>query len=156
MRFGQFTTDPEARPLLLALKNAGFVVIVTTNQPGISRGEINRNELDLMHRALQQRLPIDDILVCPYEDASHPCCKPQPGLLIEAAFKWSLDLDRSFVVSNHWADAKAAQIAGCTSVMINSPWVGNDHHDFLVPDLATAVRKIGQLYSVKFVTTVTA
>lgn len=148
MRFDQFVINPKAQPLVQALKSADFVVIVATNQPGISRGEIDRRELDLMHRALLKKLAIDDILVCPYDDSSHPCCKPQPGLLIEAAFKWSLDLGHSFVVSNRWEDAKAAQVAGCTSVMIDSPWVGNDHHDFIVPDLATAIRKIHQLNTI--------
>lgn len=156
VRFEQFVINPEARPLLQALKSAGFVVIVATNQPGIARGEIHRSELDLMHRTLLQKLPIDDILVCPYDDSSHPCCKPQPGLFIEAAFKWSLDLDHSFVVSNHWADAKAAHVAGCTSVMIDSPWVGKDHHDFIVPDLATAVRKIRQLHTMNSVASAAA
>jgi phosphoglycolate phosphatase-like HAD superfamily hydrolase len=66
---------------------------------------------------------------------------------LEAGFKWGLDLDRSFVISDKWPDAKAAQIAGCTSVMIQSPWVGNDHHDFVVEDLKAAVAKILHLHA---------
>ena len=69
---------------------------------------------------------------------------------MEAAFKWSLDLDHSFVISDKWQDAKAAQIAGCTSVMIDSPWIGDDHHDFVVKDLGSAVAKIVQLQSRQF------
>jgi len=145
LRLEQFRVNEEARELLSALKKAGFLLIVATNQPGVSQGLLSRHELDLMHTILRRKLPIDDVLICPYDDASHPCCKPQPGLFMEAAFKWSLDLDRSFVISDKWQDAKAAQIAGCTSVMLQSPWIGDDHHDFLVKDLGAAVRKILQL-----------
>jgi len=150
LTFDQFKVQLSAAPQLARLREAGFVIIVTTNQPAVSRGELSRRELDLMHAVLQRRLPIDELLVCPYDDATHPCFKPHPGMFLEAAFKWSLDLDRSFVISDKWQDAKAAQIAGCTSVMIDSPWIGTDHHDFVVPDLEQAVNKILQLHSTLF------
>jgi phosphoglycolate phosphatase-like HAD superfamily hydrolase len=51
------------------------------------------------------------------------------------------------VISDKWQDAKAAQIAGCTSVLVRSPWIGDDHHDFVVGSLAEAVGKIRQLCS---------
>ena len=61
---------------------------------------------------------------------------------MEAAFKWHLDLERSFVISDKWQDAKAAHIAGCTSILIKSPWIGSGHIDFVVPNIAAAVGKI--------------
>ncbi len=142
LRLEQFQVIEEARALLQGLKDAGFLLLVATVQPAVSEGELSRNELDLMHRVLKHKLPVDDILLCCADDSSHPCYKPQPGLFMEAAFKWGLDLDRCYVISDKWQDAKAAQVAGCTSVMIDSPWVGTDHHDFVVADLATAVKKI--------------
>ena len=142
IRLEQFQVIEETRSLLQSLKDAGFLLLVATVQPAVSRGELSRNELDLMHHVLKHKLPVDDILLCCADDASHPCHKPQPGLFMEAAFKWGLALDRCYVISDKWQDAKAAQVAGCTSVMIDSPWVGTDHHDFVVPDLATAVKKI--------------
>lgn len=145
MRFEQFRVNPAAAALLTELKRAGFVLIATTNQPAVGRGDLSRRELDLMHAALRKKLPLDDILFCPYEDETHPCQKPQPGMFLEAAFKWSLDLERSFVVSDKWQDAKAAQVVGCTSVLIRSPWIGDDHHDFVVDDLASATAKVQQL-----------
>jgi len=142
LRFEEFRIHPEAPGCLAVLKRAGFVLIATTNQPAVSQGHLSRRELDLMHAQLRRKLPLDDLLVCPYDDPTHPCHKPQPGMILEAAFKWSLDLDRSFVVSDKWMDAKAAQVAGCTSVLLNSPWIGTDHHDFVVADLPAAVAKI--------------
>lgn len=141
-RVEEFQVVESARPLLRKLKEAGLLVLVATVQPGVARGELTRNEVDMMHRVLLHKLPVDDILLCATDDESHPCYKPQPGLFLEAAFKYGIDLDHSFIVSDKWQDAKAAQIAGCTSVMIRSPWVGDDHHDFVVDDIEAAVRKI--------------
>ena len=142
----QFQVNREIAPLLQQLKAAGFILIATTNQPGIARGYQSRSELDLMHRLLRRALPLDDILVCPH-DASEgcPCRKPRAGLLREGAFNWQLNLDRSFVISDKWQDAEAAHQAGCTSVMLASPWLGTVHHDLVLPHLAAAVEKILQL-----------
>lgn len=149
-RLDRFVIRPEAAALLHRLKSSGFILVATTNQPGVDRGQISRGDLDMMHQVLRRKLPLDDILACHYDDASHPCCKPQPGMFLEAAFKWSLDLDRSYVVSDKWQDAKAAQIAGCTSIMIRSPWIGDNHHDFVVEDLASAVERIERLQATLF------
>jgi D-glycero-D-manno-heptose 1,7-bisphosphate phosphatase len=143
----EFEVNPGVATLLKKLKAAGLVVIATTNQPGLSHGQLSRRELDRMHETLRRTLPLDDILVCPHAEADHcPCRKPKPGLLIEAKFKWHLDMDRSFVISDKWQDAEAARAAGCTSLMLKSPWVGSVHHDFLLTDFSSAVDKIIQLH----------
>ncbi|HAB17107.1 MAG TPA: HAD-IIIA family hydrolase [Verrucomicrobiota bacterium] len=147
LRPDQFRTNPLAVECLPVLKEAGFLLIATTNQPAVSQGILARRDLDLMHARLRRQLPLDDILVCPYDDRTHPCCKPQPGMFLEAAFKWSIDLDHAYVVSDKWPDAKAAQVAGCTSVLLESPWIGQDHHDFVVPNLRAAIHKILSLHA---------
>ena len=137
-----------AVPFLGQLKAAGLVLIATTNQPGISRGYQNRREMDRMHDLLRKTFSLDDFLVCPHDETDRcPCRKPKPGLLVEAAFKWHLDLDRSFVVSDKWQDAEAARSAGCTSLLVNSPWVRTTHRDFVLPDLGAVVEKILRLKS---------
>lgn len=141
-----FHVNEEAVEPLTHLRSAGYLMLAVTNQPGISHGSLSRRELDMMHGVLRNRLPLDDILVCPHDESDRCSCrKPRTGLLIEAAFKWQLDLDRCFVVSDKWQDAAAAQVAGCTSILIQSQWNGGGHHDFIVPSLADAVEKILQL-----------
>ncbi len=141
-----FKLREEAAPLLKKLKAAGLILIATTNQPGLSRGYLSRRELDRMHERLRKIFPLDEILVCPHDETDRcPCRKPKPGLLTEAAFKWHLNLDHSYVISDKWQDAEAARIAGCTSLLMESPWVGKVHRDFLLPDLAAIVEKILQL-----------
>lgn len=148
LHMSDFRLRPGVKSNLLRLRDAGFLLIVTTNQPGLADGRLCRSELDLMHRSLRHLLPIDDILVCPHADNDDcHCHKPEPGLFTEAAFKWHLDMDLSFVVSDKWQDAAAAHVAGCTSVMIESPLIGNGHHDFLVKSLTAATDKIVGLYT---------
>jgi D-glycero-D-manno-heptose 1,7-bisphosphate phosphatase len=138
-----FRINLEALPLLKKLKAAGLILIATTNQPGLSRGYQSRRELDRMHDILRQKFPLDDILVCPHDETDRcPCRKPKPGLLVEAAFQWHLDLDHSFVVSDKWQDAEAARTAGCTSLLLQSPWLGTVHRDLVLPDLGAIVDKI--------------
>ena len=142
----EFKIIPEAAAPLKKLKAVGFVLIATTNQPGLSRGYQSRRELDRMHDMLRRSFPLDDIMLCPHDEADHcPCRKPRPGLLIEAAFKWHLSLDHSFVISDKWQDAEAARTAGCTSLMVKSPWISQVHHDFVLPDLIAIVDKILRL-----------
>ena len=143
LTFEEFKVRKSALAPLKILKEAGFVLIVTTNQPGLSRGYQSRRDLDLMHSQLRKLFPLDDILVCPHEENDHcPCRKPKPGLMIEAAFKWHLNLDHSFVISDRWQDAEAARTAGCTSLLLESPWIGQGHHDFVLPDLNSIAEKI--------------
>ena len=142
----EFHVNEAIAPLLRRLKAAGFRLIATTNQPGISRGYQSRRELDRMHDLLLRKLPLDDILICPHDEMDLcPCRKPKPGLLVEAAFKWHLELPASFVVSGKWQDAEAARAAGCTSLLLQSPYNGDGHHDFILPDLPAITDKILQL-----------
>jgi D-glycero-D-manno-heptose 1,7-bisphosphate phosphatase len=142
----EFHPNSEVAPLLNELKAAGLLLIVTTNQPALSRGELSRRELDRMHQLVLKTFPVDDILVCPHEEMDACTCrKPKPGLLIEGAHKWRLELSRSFVISDKWQDADAARRAGLTSLLLDSPWLGGGHHDFVLPDLSSLVGKILQL-----------
>lgn len=145
---GEFKIRSEVAPLLHELKAAGFLLIVTTNQPGLSDGSLSRRELEYMHDSLKRTFPLDDIMVCPHEEMDRCTCrKPKPGMLLEAAHNWRLDLSRSFIISNKWQDAEAGRRAGLTSLLLQSPWLGRDHHDFVLPDLSTLVEKLLQLNS---------
>lgn len=143
VRLEDFRIRDDAAAPLQQLRDAGFFLFATTNQPGVTSGAPTRRELDLMHTMLMRRLPLNEVLVCPHPIDDHcPCRKPQPGLLREAARRHAVDLDHSFVVSDRWVDAEMAEAAGATSVLIRSRHNGNGHHDFIVPDLASAVTKI--------------
>ena len=145
-----FRVTREAAPLLKRLKDAGLLLMATTNQPGLSRGYLSRRELDRMHELLRATFALDDLLVCPHDEADGCSCRrPKPGLLVEAGFKWRLSLDHCFVISDKWQDAEAARAAGCTSLLLQSPWNGKAHRDLVLPDLAAVVDKLLQLRTTK-------
>jgi D-glycero-D-manno-heptose 1,7-bisphosphate phosphatase len=101
------------------LHELGYVLVVITNQPDIARGTQTRDEVDRMHALLRQRLPLDDIVVCPHDDADGcRCRKPKPGMLLDAAVRLNLDLRSSFGVGDRWRDVEAAQNAGVPAIYI--------------------------------------
>ena len=102
------------------LKKAGLLVIVVTNQPDIGNGIVEAALVDAMHDKLRQVSLIDDIMVCPHrQNAGCQCRKPSPGMLIEAAKKWKIDLKNSFMVGDRWGDIVAGERAGCYNILIN-------------------------------------
>jgi len=102
------------------LKQAGFLLIVVTNQPDIARGVQSRAAVDAIHQALGKALPLDDFLVCAHDDSDQcDCRKPRPGLLLRAAEQHGIDLPRSFMIGDRWRDVEAGASAGCTTVWID-------------------------------------
>jgi len=109
-----------AADALRDLKQAGFLLIVVTNQPDISRGTRSRTTVDAIHQALREALPVDDFFVCPHDDSDHcDCRKPLPGLLLRAAQKYDIDIPRSFMIGDRWRDVEAGANAGCPTVLID-------------------------------------
>ena len=111
---------PEAPEALRALKQAGFLLIVVTNQPDIARGTQPPAAVEAIHEILRQALPLDDFFLCPHDDSDLcDCRKPHPGLLLRAAGKHNIDLPRSFMVGDRWRDIGAGANAGCATVWID-------------------------------------
>lgn len=111
---------PGVAEALARLRERGLSLIVVSNQPDVARGSLAPEELERMHERLRRSLPLDDILVCPHDDAQQcPCRKPKPGMILEAAQRHHVDLRRSFLVGDRWRDVEAAHAAGCTAVFID-------------------------------------
>jgi len=111
---------PGVRDACNRLREAGFALILVTNQPDIARGRVSAEQVSEMNRHLQRYLQLDGVGLCPHDDAARCSCrKPQPGLLLEAARVWNLDLKSSFIVGDRWRDIEAGQRAGCRSIFID-------------------------------------
>jgi transaldolase len=108
-------------PLALRkLKEAGYRLIVVTNQPDVARGKQSKSVVEQIHKKLFDVLPIDDILVCYHDDSDQcDCRKPAPGLLFRAAKQYDIDLNSSFMIGDRWRDIQAGQSAGCTTIWID-------------------------------------
>lgn len=119
MTLAEFVLVEGAAADVRRLKDAGFTVIVATNQPELARGRLTRAALDAMHAKLRAEVPVDAIQVCPHDDDNHCACrKPQPGLLLSAAREHGIDLTRSFMVGDRWRDVEAGRAAGCRTVLV--------------------------------------
>ena len=125
---------PGAAPALARLKDAGFALVMVTNQPAVARGLCTLEEVDRVHDELERRLALaggsalDGRYVCPHhpqaEDpryrADCDCRKPRPGMLHRAARDLGLDLRRSYMVGDRRSDVAAGAAAGCTTVQVLS------------------------------------
>ena len=105
---------------LASLRNAGFLNIVVTNQPDVAGGRQQVEIIEAMHRRLRLDLALDDIRVCLHADADGcDCRKPKPGMLLQAAGEFGIDLGQSFMVGDRWRDVAAGKAAGCASFFID-------------------------------------
>jgi D-glycero-D-manno-heptose 1,7-bisphosphate phosphatase len=102
------------------LKKAGFLLIVVTNQPDIANAKTTAARVDELNQAVKKATGVDDIFVCPHNDAANcDCRKPKPGLLLQAARRWDIDLANSFMVGDRWRDVEAGRSVGCRTVFID-------------------------------------
>lgn len=110
----------EVLPALIQLKSAGFLLIGATNQPDVARGTTPIETVQTINDVLMQKLPLDDIRVCYHDDKDNCSCrKPSPGLLINAAKDYGIDLSKSFMIGDRWKDIDAGKNAGCKTIWVS-------------------------------------
>jgi D-glycero-D-manno-heptose 1,7-bisphosphate phosphatase len=146
---------PDDVPVALRrLADAGFALVVVTNQTVIARGLATPAEVDainaqIAHLIAEQGGPrLTEFRVCPHHpQATLPayrrvcgCRKPRPGMLLEAASVLALDLRRSFMVGDRISDVAAGRAAGCRTVLVqtgahtSAPIVSDVSMDGVRPD----------------------
>ncbi|MCX6631539.1 MAG: HAD family hydrolase [Candidatus Solibacter sp.] len=116
----QLAIYPDAAEALRRLKQAGYLLIVVTNQPDIARGTETRAAVDRINAAIGASLPVDEFLVCAHDDADNcPCRKPKPGMVLDAAARHAINLPHSFLVGDRWRDIDCGAAAGVRTVLIH-------------------------------------
>lgn len=116
-----FEILPEAPEACRRLKQAGFLLIVVTNQPEVGRGTVKKEAVEAMHAKMCHELPIDRVGVCYHSGhgaSDCDCRKPKTGLLISAAQELNVDLKQSWMVGDRWRDIDCGFAAGCRTVFI--------------------------------------
>lgn len=114
----------EVKPAMDRLKKAGFILLCVSNKPDVARGLMTQSNVDAIMAKFRQELPLDDIFLCMSPDTASPCYKPNPGLLLEGAAKYSLDLKQCYMIGDRFRDVGAGQNAGCKKTI----WI-NRHYD---------------------------
>jgi D-glycero-D-manno-heptose 1,7-bisphosphate phosphatase len=111
--------EPEAHEALAALRAAGYLLLVVTNQPDVRRGLMPAEALDAIHVRLAQTLPVDDIAACTHDNADDCACrKPKPGMLLELSRRHGVDLSRSWMVGDQDRDIACGKAAGCRTILL--------------------------------------
>ena len=110
------------------LKDAGFLVVVATNQPDVGRGIVAKELVEMIHEAMQTAIPLDRVEVCFHPGRGQSDCdcrKPKPGMLLRAAKELGIDLAESWMVGDRWRDIDCGHAAGCRTVFIYSGYAEN-------------------------------
>jgi len=138
-----FRLYPDATQGVAQLKAAGFVVIVATNQPDITTGKLAPETLARLPDRLRAHIAIDDIEVSTAtRSAPDRRRKPEPGMLLDAAAKWDIDLGASYMVGDRASDVICGVNAGCRAVFIDLGYTAEKaptDQDATAADLAGAV-----------------
>ena len=121
-RLEEFHLYPDALESCVSLKNAGFLLVVATNQPDVGRGTQTQAVVEAMHDLLLRELPVDLVEVCYHGGTNYSqtctCRKPLPGMLLSAARKHEILLSESWMVGDRWRDVDCGQAAGCKTIFV--------------------------------------
>lgn len=111
---------PGVEDALGRLKEAGYVLVVVSNQPDVARGTTRRSTVEAINDFLGKNLPIDRFIMC-YHDSGDGCAcrKPKPGMLVMGAEEFNINLAGSFMVGDRWRDVEAGVTAGCKTLFID-------------------------------------
>lgn len=133
-----FELIPSVPEAIKMINKSGYLAIVVTNQPVIARGECTFEELQCIHDKMETELGkegafLDGIYICPHHkdkgfEGERPeykfdcdCRKPKPGLLLQAAKDFNIDLSLSYMIGDSVSDITAGKNAGCKdSIMIET------------------------------------
>lgn len=140
------------------INQSGYLCIIATNQPVIARGEVTISQLEDIHNKLETLLGkegayIDSLYYCPH----HPhkgykgeipelkiecdCRKPKPGMLLQAADDFNIDLNKSWMVGDGKNDVIAGKSAGCKTIMIGKK-DSESIADYYATNILEAVKEI--------------
>ena len=117
---------PNIGHLIKKLTDAGFLIIVITNQSAINRGFTSHENLSEIHSKLQKFLQkndtkIDSFYYCPHTPNENcDCRKPNPGLILRAVDEFKINLQKSWMIGDNDTDIQAAINSGCKYFKINS------------------------------------
>ena len=143
---------PHAARGLRALRDAGFRLVLVTNQSGVGRGYFSMQTVDDIHDALQRKLAaegvtLDAIYVCPHTpEQSCNCRKPETGLVLKAAGDLKFEPREAVVIGDKPCDVELAEKIGATSVLVKTGYgtnfVGLLKADLVAEDLEDAARQL--------------
>lgn len=105
-------------------QDAGYVLIVITNQSGIGRGYFTMSDVEAVHAQMRQEyerfnVKFRDIFICPHQPSDNcKCRKPSPQMIFEASEKHLVEISNSFFIGDAFSDVECAVNAGCNPILL--------------------------------------
>jgi histidinol-phosphate phosphatase family protein len=149
-RWEEMQILPGVAEAISLLNQAGFRVIVVSNQRCVAKGLITIGELEDLHQKMcgalaKDRATIDAVYYCPHEKQPPcRCRKPQPGMLLDAARDHDIELAASWMIGDSGADVEAGRTAGCKTALLGSSVSTDSGADATAPSLLEVARRILQ------------
>lgn len=129
--------------VLDGLRSRGFRLFVVTNQPDVARGLLSLAALRTMMAHVAAAVRPQDMRWCVHDDGDGcHCRKPKPGMLLDLAESWTLNLASSYVVGDSWRDVQAGQAAGCRTLLLRRRYNAGTVADLEAGTLTEAVQRI--------------
>jgi D,D-heptose 1,7-bisphosphate phosphatase len=159
----QFKLMPGAAKAIKSLRQAGYLIVLISNQPGMAKGQMSKETFEKIRKKMQTELgKAGGVPDGEYYCFHHPeavikqykakcdCRKPAPGLLLKAARDMDIDLGQSWMIGDNLSDVQAGKAAGCRTVLLgklkcevcNLMDEKNARPDNISPDLAGAAQYI--------------
>ncbi len=125
---------PGAAEAVRRLSNAGYLIVVVSNQSGVARGLFDETALSRVHKRMAELLraqgaQLHGAYYCPYLDGpeakveayrrASELRKPRPGMILQAAQKHNVDLSRSWMIGDSLTDVEAGRSAGCRTILLS-------------------------------------
>jgi len=121
--FEDFHIVSDAMKVVNHVQKKGYLAIVISNQPDISRGKLEQSELDKMTQLLIHETKVDDVFYCTHDDDDDcGCRKPATGLFFAAQKKYNIDFNKSFMIGDTWKDVEAAKNASIAMILIRKEY----------------------------------
>ena len=134
---------PDVHEALDILRRAGFLRIMVTNQPDVAHGYMEEEEWKKIHRAIVSSLDFDDVFMCRHRQGDGcPFKKPSGLMLQSAADKWGINLSKSYMVGDTYADSESGKLAGCETILVDRFYNQDAVCDVRVGNLMDAVKVI--------------
>ncbi|MDR2787931.1 MAG: D-glycero-beta-D-manno-heptose 1,7-bisphosphate 7-phosphatase [Candidatus Accumulibacter sp.] len=131
---------PGSLEAIARLTQAGYRVVIASNQSGIDRGLFDMDTLNAIHNKMHQAVNvaggrIDAIFYCPHSSESNcDCRKPKPGMFERIAARFNVDLTETHAVGDSLRDLQAAATAGARPVLVLSGYGKNTQKEGNLPE----------------------
>lgn len=115
---------PHAPEAIKCLNEAGYVVVVVSNQQGVAKGVLSEDDLRMIEKEITRRVEAAGGCIAAFYYCKHlasencACRKPKPGMLFQAADDLGIDLTQSVMIGDTERDVQAGKSAGCRTVLL--------------------------------------